>query len=351
MGTCRSCNKRSRIISKKIGYCADCLRKNFPLIKEEIKEIHKNLKKAFSLPEEVPHSLAGKKCGQCVNDCRMLNNELGYCGLIKNEKGIIKRSTDFGYLDFYYDPLPTNCVASFICPGREKGYNLAIFFRHCSFNCLYCQNWHFRLPAKRRYSIAEMVAKVNPSVFCVCYFGGDPTPNINYVIKLSEKILAKQKCRLCLETNGSLNLKIFKKVVDLALKSGGIIKIDLKAFSKEIHYTLTGSDNQNTLRNIEYCAQFFEKRKEPPLLVVATLLVPGYVDFYEIENIVKFISQINPEIPLSFLAYYPTFYLNDLPRTSQAHAELAKKIALKYGLKKVNIGNSHLLSNDYFIDF
>ncbi|MEO0090204.1 MAG: radical SAM protein [candidate division WOR-3 bacterium] len=350
MGKCKLCNKESIIISQKIGYCVNCLRKNFEEIKEVIKEIHKNLRESFSLPEEVPNFEEGRKCGQCVNDCKILENSYGYCGLIKNERGI-KRNEDFGYLDYYYDPLPTNCVASFACNAPKGYYNLAVFFRHCTFNCLYCQNWHFKLAPKNRYSISEMLEKINSRVFCVCYFGGDPTPNIYYIINLSEKILEKQKCRICFETNGSVNLQIFKKIVDIALKSDGIIKVDLKAFSPEVHYTLTGSSNKNTLKNIEYASQFFNKRKEPPLLVVSVLLVPGYVDKCEIEEIVKFLSKLNWEIPISFLAYYPMFYLNDLPKTSKTHAEIAKKIALDYGLKIVNIGNIHLLSNDYFIDF
>ncbi|MEO0130602.1 MAG: radical SAM protein [candidate division WOR-3 bacterium] len=346
MGKCKLCNKESITVSQKIGYCASCIREKFLEINKEIKEIHKNLREDFSLPKEVPDFEEGKKCSQCVNDCKIFEKGYGYCGLIKNEKGII-RSEDFGYLDYYYDPLPTNCVASFIC-NAPRGYkNLAVFFRHCSFNCLYCQNWHFKLSPKKRYSISEMLEKVNSEIFCVCYFGGDPTPNIYYVINLSEKILEKQKCRICFETNGSVSLNIFKKIVYLALKSEGIIKIDLKAFSPEIYYTLTGSSNKNTLKNIEYASQFFDKRKEPPLLVVSVLLVPGYVDKYEIKEIVKFISKVNLEIPISFLAYYPTFYLNDLPKTSRSHAELAKKIALDYGIKRVNIGNIHLLSNLY----
>lgn len=347
MGKCKLCNKDSIIISQKIGYCAICLREKFLEIKEEIEEIHKSLREPFSLPKEIPDFKEGKFCGQCVNNCKILEGEYGYCGLIKNDKGI-KRKEAFGYLDYYYDPLPTNCVAEFVCKA-PKGYkNLAVFFRYCTFNCLYCQNWHFKLSPQKRYSIPEMLEKVNPEVFCVCYFGGDPTPNIYYVINLSEKILEKQKCRICFETNGSVSLKIFKRIVDIALKSDGIIKIDLKAFSKEIHYTLTGSSNENTLKNIEYASKFFDKRKEPPLLVVSVLLVPGYVDMYEIEEIVKFISKLNCEIPISFLAYYPIFYLNDLPKTSRNHAELAKKIALDYGLKRINIGNIHLLSNAYF---
>ncbi len=350
MGKCKLCNKESIIISQKINYCVSCLRGHFLKIEKEIKEIHQNLRENFSLPKEIPNFPEGKKCGQCVNDCKIFEKGYGYCGLIKNDKGI-KRSEDFGYLDYYYDPLPTNCVASFVCNAPSNYYNLAVFFRHCTFNCLYCQNWHFKLSPKKKYSISEMLAKINSRVFCVCYFGGDPTPNIYYVINLSEKILEKQKCRICFETNGSVNLNIFKKMIELALKSDGIIKIDLKAFSYEVHYTLTGSSNKNTLKNIEYASQFFDKRKEPPLLVVSVLLVPGYVDSYEIEEIVKFISKLNFEIPISFLAYYPIFYLNDLPKTSKSHAELAQKIAFNYGLKKINIGNTHLLSSAYFIDF
>ncbi|MCX7837678.1 MAG: hypothetical protein N2323_07030 [candidate division WOR-3 bacterium] len=69
MGRCKLCNRESIIISQKIGYCVSCVRENFSKLEKEIKEIHKNLRRQFSLPEEIPNFPNGKNCGQCVNNC------------------------------------------------------------------------------------------------------------------------------------------------------------------------------------------------------------------------------------------------------------------------------------------
>ncbi|MDD1752914.1 MAG: radical SAM protein, partial [Methanotrichaceae archaeon] len=111
-----------------------------------------------------------------------------------------------GKLSWYHDPLPTNCVADWVCPagtgagypkyahspGPEYGYdNLAIFFHGCSFNCLYCQNWHFRKAILRpEMSYAErLVSRVNKRTSCICFFGGDPTPQLPFALEISKQAL------------------------------------------------------------------------------------------------------------------------------------------------------------------
>jgi pyruvate formate lyase activating enzyme len=136
-------------------------------------------------------------------------------------------------------------------------------------------------------------------------------------------------------------------IARLSLNSGGCIKFDLKAWDKGIHRSLCGVTNSKTLENFRVLAGLTGKRPVPPLLIAATLLVPGYVDEEEVSAIAGFISELNPEIPYSLLAFYPHFYLNDLPTTSRAHALRCKAAALEVGLKQVHIGNLHLLSSDY----
>ncbi|BAW31922.1 MAG TPA: hypothetical protein PLO64_00585 [Methanothermobacter sp.] len=95
---------------------------------------------------------------------------------------------------FYFDPLPTNCVANWVCPrGTGAGYpkyaystrpeygykNLATFLGACSFDCLFCQNSSYK----------EMAIRGKP-IFTA--------ENLDDMIKVS-------------------------------LSSGGIIKFDLKA--------------------------------------------------------------------------------------------------------------------------
>lgn len=136
-------------------------------------------------------------------------------------------------------------------------------------------------------------------------------------------------------------------MADLSLRSGGCIKFDLKAWDEGIHLALCGVTNQMTLDNFRELAKWTDQRPEPPFLIASTLLVPGYVDEWEIEKIAGFISSINPKIPYSLLAFYPQFYLNDLSTTSKSHARRCKVIAEKAGLKNVRIGNVHLLGKDY----
>jgi pyruvate formate lyase activating enzyme len=186
-------------------------------------------------------------------------------------------------------------------------------------------------------------------VSCICYFGGDPSPQMPHSLETSRIALEKAEeekriLRVCWETNGYMNTKMAEKAAELALKSGGNIKFDLKAWSEPLAIALCGVSNKPTLENFRLIGKkYYEKRPELPVLTASTLLVPGYVDAEEVEKIAKFISQISPEIPYTLLAFYPCYVMNDLPTTSQKQAKECLEAAQKH-LKKVRLGNIHLLS-------
>jgi len=131
------------------------------------------------------------------------------------------------------------------------------------------------------------------------------------------------------------------------LKSGGCVKFDLKAWDDRLHQALCGVSNKKTLENFGQLSKLIPKRPDPPFLIASTLLVPGYVDEEEVHDIAQFISSLNPEIPYSLLAFYPSFYLRDLPTTSRRHALRCQEIAMHAGIRRVRIGNTHLLSEAY----
>jgi len=367
-GMCQHCGKSSRTISSTIGFCADCIKSHFDKIWPEIKRVHQKSRRAYGLPEDPPRAQEGISCSLCVQECRIPEGDTGYCGLRKVENGRIRGGRPHeGNLSFYYDQLPTNCVGDFVCPagtgcgfpryavskGPEYGHkNLAVFYHACSFNCLYCQNYHFK---EQTYSSAKVSAKelasaVDKKTTCICYFGGDPTPQILHAIKSSKLALRKagdRILRVCWETNGAVREPFLAKMADLSLSSGGCIKFDLKAWNERIHYALCGVTNQKTLENFRTLAGYIDQRPEPPFLIASTLLVPGYVDESEVAGIAKFISGLNPKIPYSLLAFYPHFYLKDLPNTSQAHAFRCQAVAKNAGLQNVRIGNVHLLGEGY----
>jgi pyruvate formate lyase activating enzyme len=151
--------------------------------------------------------------------------------------------------------------------------------------------------------------------------------------------------RICWETNGSINPSLLDEMIELSMISGGCLKFDLKAWDEGLHRALCGVRNEQTLSNFERAAKRIHERPEPPLLIASTLLVPGYVDEEEVACIAGFISRLDPEIPYSLLAFYPQFYMDDLQTTSKDQAERCHVRAKEAGLKRVRLGNVHLLSD------
>jgi len=368
MGTCRWCDKRAVTISDRLGFCADCIRAHFDEIRPRLKEVHDQSRRAYGLPLEPPRDPTGLHCPLCMHGCRIPEGGEGFCGLRRVEQGhLLGGRPHEGNLSYYHDPLPTNCVGSFVCPagtgcgyprhavskGPEYGFkNLAVFYHACSFNCLYCQNYHYKeqtaLPAK--VDAKSLAEAVDDKTTCICYFGGDPTPQILHAIKASKLARARADgriLRICWETNGCLQEPYLGMIARLSLESGGCIKFDLKAWDEGVHYALCGVTNKRTLENFKTLAQMIERRPQPPFLVASTLLVPGYVDEKEIAQLAGFIARLDPNIPYSLLGFYPHFYLDDLPTTSRAHAMRCRDVAIGQGLRNVHVGNVHLLGDGY----
>ncbi len=339
------CSLCSGEASSFLKVCGNCIKKKWKEAKPFIKRAHEIARRKFGLPTFPPRN--GLLCGICANKCRIPKGGKGYCGLVKNVNNKIVRlagTPEKGLLQWYYDPLPTNCVNSWFCQSsKENGKNLAIFYGACSFSCLFCQNWHFKYLTKELkplISAKELAKKVDEETKCICFFGGDPSPQILHAIETAK--IVKKKVRICLETNGLENPYLLKKIAKLCFESGGTIKFDLKFWSEKLSIALSGTSNKQVYKNFSLLSKLHKKREEP-FLSASTLLIPYYVDLEEIEKIVKFISNLDPSIPYSLLAFYGAYEMSDLPTTTRKFAEKCFKIAKEY-LEKVRIGNVHLLS-------
>ena len=376
MPRCKICGKESEEISKTLKVCLECIRKRWDKAFPWVENAHAVSRKSFGLPVKPPAD--GAPCGLCVNNCKIKENCVGYCGVRTNKNGKIKSVVDENaVVECYYDTLPTNCVSMNFCSNRDLGSpykNLAVFYAACSFNCLFCQNWHYREILKNWsefhdadansshfllhnrninsnaiknlkpvMSPGELAEKVDEHTRCVCYFGGDPTPQIIHAIKTSEIIIKNNdNVRICWETNGSMNRNVLEKAAKISMKTGGTIKFDLKAFDEKLNIALCGVTNKQTIANFKFLEEY-NKNAGYHFLTASTLLVPGYIDKKEVENIAKFISSIDDSIPYCLLGFYPHFYMDDMPLTSKKQAYECLEIAEKH-LKNVRIGNLHLLN-------
>ena len=357
-GQCQICGKRSSLIADVLSLCPDCIRTRPDQARPLLLEAHAAIRREFDLPPAPPRTEGGVECPLCVNACRLGEGEIGLCGVRTARDGRLVHLAGApagALVSWYDDPLPTNCVADWVCQGRRAAstpggwgkVNLAVFYEACTFNCVSCQNWHFRLKRPPgRVSAGELAAQAHNRTFCACFFGGDPTPQMLHALAAA-RILAEQGVTICWETNGSMDPGLLDEAIELSLQTGGCIKFDLKAADEGLHLALTGVSNSRTLENFVRAARHIPRRPSPPLLIASTLLVPGYVDAREVSQIAGFIADLDPAIPYALLGFHPHFFVPDLPRTSVRHAEAAEAAAREAGLKCVRVGNRHLLSRAY----
>lgn len=347
---CLNCRRSDPISSQTLGVCSACILSDFSKVRSHLARVHGKSRSEFGLPGAPLDTPGGIRCRLCGNECVIGEGERGFCGLRTVENGRIRHlagTPSKGMLTWYRDPLPTNCVADWVCEGHRKHghHSLAVFYESCTSNCLSCQNWHFRqaVPkSSRTTSAADLAAVATERTFCVCYFGGDPASQMPHALAAS-RLLAERGVRICWETAGTMHPKLLDAAVRLSLRSGGCIKFDLKAFDEELHLALCGISNKRTLANFARAAERNRERPGLPLVVASTLLVPSYVGPDQVGKIASFISAIDADIPYALLAFAPHFYLSDLPYTTDSHAREAEDAARAAGLRNVRIGNRHLL--------
>ena len=328
MGTCGFCGLTKKGISSVLQVCRDCIiHGDWKKIKEHVLRIHEQVRKIEGLPASPPHAIGDEieiRCNLCLNECSISQNDISYCGLRnpkKNQKSILPYpSRTKGYIHGYMDPNPTNCCNAWFCPagtssgypkysrikGPEYGtYSYAAFLYGCTFDCLFCQNAsHKHFSKHHHHDVESLASKIleNEKTSCICFFGGTPEAQFPFSINLAKKILTsieeKDKdriFRICWEWNGSGNRKYVEKCMKIAIKSGGNIKFDLKAFSEKINIALCGISNKRTLENFKFLAEnYFGTRSEDmPEMSACTLMVPGYTNNEEVEQIAKFIKNNN----------------------------------------------------------
>ncbi len=351
---CQLCGERSPLIAGWLGLCVRCIRERPEGALAVADEAHARARRLFDLPLRPPRAEGGRRCGLCVQDCVIGDGERGFCGLREVRDGELHHragTRERGLLHWYRDGLPTNCVADPFCSGHtQRGkHNLAVFYTSCTVDCLFCQNYHYREvdPDRADALSGQGLADVaNERTHCVCFFGGDPASQMGHALAAG-RLLAEQEVAVCWETNGTARPALMDRALDLALATGGCVKIDLKAYDDALHRALTGAGNGYTLENVARAAARFGERPDPPPLVVSTLLVPGYVDAEEVGRIARYVAEQSPDIPYVLLGFAPHFLFPDLPRTSVRHAGEAEAAAREAGLTSVRVGNRHLLSRAY----
>lgn len=141
---CRVCGSQSLLNIGALGVCGPCIRTDPNQALRIARALHVTTRSRFGLPVLPPRAEGGVRCVLCSRERQMGEAGRGYCGLrtVRDGRMVHLAGTpQRGILEWYRDPLPTNCVAGWVCGGQDRlGYhNLAVFYASCTLNCLFCQ--------------------------------------------------------------------------------------------------------------------------------------------------------------------------------------------------------------------
>ncbi len=345
-----------RIISHSIGVCSQCVKSDSL---EMAMQTHERLRRRDGLVPVIP-STGEIVCSECGNHCRMNEGEVGFCNIRKVEgQNVVDIHSENAVVSGYFDPLPTNCVADWVCPvttereigiGKKRLKNLAVFYGSCNSDCLFCQNASYRtmmVKGSPLMTAQELADVADDYTACVCYFGGDSACNSEHSVKTSQLLNEVRPVRVCYETNGNISKKWLNSIAGVVETTGGTFKFDLKAVTPQIYQALTGVSNTVVLRNFKELATS-KRDRDGEFLIASILLVPGYIDIPEVKEICAFIAENDSTIPTALLGFSPHHAMSDLPRTSMTHAKAALTAAKDEGLKNVRIGNQGLLGHNKY---
>ncbi|MGQ9479571.1 MAG: hypothetical protein ACUVQ0_06140 [Thermoproteota archaeon] len=119
-------------------------------------------------------------------------------------------------------------------------------------------------------SAEELASKVDKHVSCICFFGGDPSVQMMHALETSRialKKAAEEKhiLRVCWETNGNMSMVFALKAAEISLKSGGIVKFDLKVWDENLSRVLCGVSNKAALENFREIVKGFSRNAQRSL--------------------------------------------------------------------------------------
>jgi len=236
---------------------------------------------------------------------------------------------------FCIDPIEKKPLNQFY-PGSSV---LSFGTAGCNLACKFCQNWDIsksrEMDTLMDAATPERIAAAAKKLGCksVAFTYNDPVIFAEYAIDTADACRAKG-IKTVAVTAGYIH-RVPRREFFSAIDA---VNVDLKAFTEDFYFKLTGAHLQPVLDTLEYLVQETNVWTE-----ITTLLIPGKNDSdAELEAECKWIrAHLGVDVPLHFSAFHPDWKMTDVPATPPATLARARKIARAAGLKYVYTGNVH----------
>ena len=280
------------------------------------------------------------QCDLCPRDCRLHDGQRGAC-FVRMRQGDRMILTTYGRSSgFCIDPIEKKPLNHFY-PGSSV---LSFGTAGCNLACKFCQNWDI---SKSR-DMDRLMDQASPEVIAleavkyqcksVAFTYNDPVIFAEYAMDVADACHA-----LGIQTGAVTAGYMHDQARRAFYAKMDAANVDLKAFSDDFYFQLTGSHLQPVLDTLRYL-----KHETRVWFEITTLLIPGHNDSdAEISALSRWIAdELGPEVPLHFSAFHPDYKMPHVPATPLATLTRARHLARAAGLHHVYTGNVHHAEGD-----
>jgi pyruvate formate lyase activating enzyme len=275
------------------------------------------------------------QCDLCPRDCKLHDGQRGACFVRQNLGGEMILTTYGRSSGFCIDPIEKKPLNHFY-PGSSV---LSFGTAGCNLACKFCQNWDISkskdMDRLMDQAAPDEIARAAEESGCksVAFTYNDPVIFAEYALDTADACHARGIQTVAV-TAGYIHAeprREFYAKIDAA-------NVDLKAFTDEFYFKLTGAHLAPVLDTLRYI-----KHETNTWLEITTLLIPGKNDSdAELTAMSAWIAQeLGPDVPLHFSAFHPDYKMIDIPATPAQTLSRARAIALQAGLHYVYTGNVH----------
>ena len=275
------------------------------------------------------------QCDLCPRDCRLHDGQRGACFVRQNIGGAMVLTTYGRSSGFCIDPIEKKPLNHFY-PGSSV---LSFGTAGCNLACKFCQNWDISkskdMDRLMDQAAPDEIARAAEESGCksVAFTYNDPVIFAEYAMDTADACHARG-IKTVAVTAGYIHAeprREFYSKMDAA-------NVDLKAFTDEFYFKLTGAHLAPVLDTLRYI-----KHETSTWLEITTLLIPGKNDSNEeLEAMTQWIAkELGPDVPLHFSAFHPDYKMTDIPATPAQTLSRARAIAMQAGLRYVYTGNVH----------
>jgi pyruvate formate lyase activating enzyme len=271
------------------------------------------------------------KCDLCEHKCVIPPGKKGICRVRENKKGTLYTLVYGKMITNNIEPIEKKPLFHFY-PG-SRSYSIATV--GCNFRCLHCQNWEISQVEEgqirgKEFTPEEIVKDaVKNGCESISYTYTEPTIFYEYAFDTA-RISRGKGLKNVFITNGYISSEALGKVspyLDAA-------NIDLKSMRDIFYRKVCNAQLKPVLDNIKryYTAGIG--------IEVTTLIIPGYNDSSEeLEDIAKFIKDIDRSIPWHVSRFFPAYRLKSADPTPMETLQRAVEIGREAGLEYVYKGN------------